>query len=381
MNFRRLLAAAVVAAAVQPAFADVNIGITLSMTGPAASLGIPARNAVALMPREIGGEKVNYIVYDDASDSTNSLRNFQKLVTENNIDVMMGSSVTPATLALVDAIADAKVPLIALAASSSIVLPMDEKRQWIFKPIQNESLMMDVTAAHMKQKGIKSVGFIGFSDSYGDSWLGVLQKSAEANGIKVTAVEKFARSDTSVTAQVLKVVSSRPDAVFIAASGTPAALPPKSLNERGFKGTVYQTYGVANADFLRVAGKDADGSFFAVAPVMTVDELPDSAPMKKNALDFTRRYEEAHGPGTRSIFASNIWDGSMLVQRAVGMALKSAKPGTPEFRKAVRDALESTKDFVSTQGVFNMTPQDHVGYDERAAVMVEVRGGKWHLLK
>jgi branched-chain amino acid transport system substrate-binding protein len=294
---------------------------------------------------------------------------------------MMGSSVTPATLALIDAVAEARVPLIALAASSSIVLPMDPKRQWIFKPIQNESLMMDVTAAHMKQKGIKTVGYIGFSDSYGDSWLNVLQKSAEANGIKVTAMEKFSRSDTSVTAQILKVVATRPDAVFIAASGTPAALPPKSLNERGFKGTVYQTYGVANADFLRVAGKDADGSFFAVAPVMTVDELPDSAPMKKNALDFTRRYEEAHGAGTRSIFASNIWDGSLLVQRAVGIALKSAKPGTPEFRKAVRDALESTKDFVSTQGVFNMTPSDHVGYDERAAVMVEVRGGKWHLLK
>lgn len=363
------------------AFADISVGYTLSLTGPGASLGIPAKNAVALMPKSVGGEKINYVVYDDASDSTNSLKNVRKLIAENNVDVLVGSSTTPATLALVDAVSQAGTPLVSMAASSAIVLPMDDKRRWIFKPIQNESLMMAATVKHMKQKGIKTIGYLGFSDSYGDAWLHALQQAADAAGMKVVAVEKYSRGDTSVTAQALKIVAARPDAVFLATSGTPAALPLRALRERGFHGLTYQTYGVATAEFLRVAGKDADGSFFAVAPVMVVDELPDSAPMKRNAVEFTRNYEAAYGQGSRSIFASNAWDGSLLLNNALERALKVAKPGTPEFRAALRDALEGTSNLVSTQGVFNMTPQDHVGYDERAAVMVQIQDGAWHLQK
>lgn len=380
---RSILAAVLAMAglAATPARADINVGVTLSLTGPAASLGMPAKRAIDLLPREVAGQKLNFILLDDTSDPSVSVRNFRRLVDEHKVDVVMGSSVTPSTIALVDVAAETKVALMSLAASARIVEPQDEKRRWAFKAIQNENLMIGATLDHMQQAGTKTLAFMGFSDAYGDAWLSALQPLADKAGIKLVATERYVRTDTSVVAQTLKIIAAKPDAVLVAASGTPGALPQKTLTERGYKGSVYQTYGIANRDFLRVAGKDAEGAIFAVGPVLVADQLEPGSPMRPVAQDFVKRYEAAYGPNSASIFSANVWDAGLVLRAAIPAALGKGKPGTEAFRIALRDALESTSGVVTTQGVTTMSRTDHVGYDKRAAVLVQIQNGVWKYLK
>ncbi len=376
----KLVAAALLAVCALSARAEVTVGAVLSLTGPAASLGIPEKNALSLLPASVGGEKLKVIILDDASDPTLAVQAVKKLTAENNADVIIGASTTGAALAMIDTIFESKTPNVSLAASSRVTGPMDEKRQWMFKTIPNESQPAERTVRHMQAAGIKKIGFIGFADAYGDTWLEALRKATTAAGIEIQTVERYVRTDTSVVAQTLKLLSTKPDAIFIAGSGTPAALPQLALTERGFKGLVYQTYGIANNDFLRVSGKAAEGAVFAVAPVVVAEQLPEGNPTRKVAMELIQRYEAAFGAGSMNVFTSNAWDAWLLTEHALTAALKLAKPGTPAFRKAVRDALEGTRGLVSSQGIFNMTPTDHVGYDLRASVMVQIKDGKWRLL-
>ena len=357
--------------------ADVTVGVTLSATGPAASLGIPEKNTIALMPKTIGGQKVNYVVLDDASDTTAAVSNARKLIAESKVDVIIGSTVTPASLAMIDVAAEAKVPMISMAASARIVEPMDDKRKWVFKTPQNDIMMSLAIAEHMGKTGIKTVGFIGFSDAYGEGWFQEFSKSAELKGLKIVANERFGRTDTSVTGQTLKLIAARPDAILVAGSGTPAALPQKTLKERGYGGKMYQTHGVANADFLRVGGKDVEGTFLPAGPVLVADQLPTNNPVRKTALAYVAAYEAANGKGSVSTFGAHAWDAGLLMSNAVPEALKKAQPGTPEFRSALRDALEKTNEMAGAHGIFTMSPTDHLGLDQRARVMVRIECGQW----
>ena len=375
-----LAAAALVPFAAASARAEIKIGVTISTTGPAASLGVPQRNSIALLPTEIAGQKVEWIVLDDGADSTRAVANARKLIDESGVDALVGSSTTPASLAMVDVAAEKKVPMISLAASSKIIEPMDAQRHWVFKTPQNDSLMADAIADHMKKAGVKTVGFIGFNDAYGDGWLSEAQRAFKAQGIEIVATEKYARSDTSVTGQVLKVMAAKPDAVLVAGAGTPAALPQKTLKERGYDGKYYQTHGVANADFLRVGGKDVEGTVLPAGPVLVASQLPDSNPIKKVAMEYVTAYEKANGAGSFATFGAHAYDAALLLEQAIPVALKSAKPGTPEFRAALRAALEAEKGEVLTHGVSTMSPADHNGFDTRARVMVVISDGKWKLL-
>lgn len=374
--FKPLLITALCATALS-AWADVNVGVTISATGPAASLGIPEKNTIALMPKTIGGQKINYVVLDDASDTTAAVNNTRKLIAENKVDVILGSTTTPASLAMIDVASEAQTPMISVAASARIIEPMDAKKKWVFKTPQNDIMMSLAIAEHMAANGVKTVAFIGFSDAYGEGWSQEFAKAAELKKIKVVANERYARTDTSVTGQALKIMSSKPDAVLVAGSGTPAALPQKTLKERGYNGKMYQTHGVANADFLRVGGKDVEGTFLPAGPVLVADQLPASNPVKKSALAYVAAYEAAYGKGSVSTFGGHAWDAGLLMSSAVPAALKKAQPGTPEFRAALRDALEQTKEVAGAHGVFNMTAADHLGLDQRARVMVKIENGAW----
>ena len=375
-----LLAAISLAFVAGVAQAEITVGVNVSATGPAASLGIPEKNTFALMPTTIGGEKVNYIILDDASDTTTAVKNLRKMISEDKIDVVLGSTISPNSLAMIDVVAEAGVPMISMAASSRIVEPVDDKRRWVFKTPQNDAQMSTAIVEHMINAGVKTVAFIGFADAYGEGWWQQFSAIAEARKLKVVGNERYNRADTSVTGQVLKIVSARPDAVLIAGSGTPAALPQKALKERGFSGKIYQTHGVANNDFLRVCGKDCEGTFLPAGPVLVADQLPDSNPVKKSAMTYITKYEAAHGKGSVSTFGAHAWDTGLLLQAAVPVALKKGKPGTPEFRKALRDALESEKEVVGTDGVFNMTATDHFGLDARGRVLIRVDNGGYKLL-
>lgn len=372
-----LLAALIAAAASSAALAQIKVGVTVSATGPAASLGIPEKNTFTLLPTTIAGQKVEYIVLDDASDTTTAVKNTRKLISEDKVDVVIGSTTTPNSLAMIDAVAEAQVPMISMAASARIVEPVDAKKRWVFKTPQNDIMMALAIAQHMADNGVKTVGFIGFADAYGEGWYQEFNKVAGTKGLTIVANERFNRNDTSVTGQVLKLVAARPDAVLIAGSGTPAALPQKTLKERGYAGKYYQTHGVANNDFLRVGGKDVEGTFLPAGAMLVVNQLPANHPMRKSALEYVTKYEAAFGKGSVSTFGGHAWDAYMLVQAAVPEALKKAQPGTPAFRAALRDALEGVKNVAGAHGVFNMSPNDHVGLDQRARVMVKIEGGTW----
>ncbi|MBP6901937.1 MAG: ABC transporter substrate-binding protein [Burkholderiaceae bacterium] len=380
MKFKPLIAAAIATAAALAtgsALAQLTVGVTVSATGPAASLGIPEKNTIALLPKTIAGQTVNYVVLDDASDTTAAVANTRKLITEHKADVILGSTTTPNALAMIDAASEGRTPVISLAASSRVVEPVDDKRKWIFKTPQNDIMMSLAIAEHMANAGIKTVGFIGFADAYGEGWFGEFGKAAGLKRLNVVASERYARNDTSVTGQVLKLMAAKPDAILIAGSGTPAALPQKTLKERGYTGKIYQTHGVANADFLRVGGKDLEGTMLPAGPVLVAEQLPANHPLKKSAMAYVNAYEAAHGKGSASTFGAHAWDAGLVLQAAVPVALKKAKPGTAEFRAALRDAIEQTKELPGAHGVFNMSPNDHLGLDQRARVMVRIENGTW----
>lgn len=375
------LALALAATLSLAAQADINVGVTLSATGPAASLGIPEKNTVALMPTTIAGQRVNYIVLDDASDTTTAVANTRKLITDSKVDIVIGSTVTPNSLAMIDAVAEAGTPMISMAASARIVEPMDAKKRWVFKTPQNDIMMALAIVTHMVDSGVKTAAFIGFADAYGEGWWGEFNKIAATKKLNIVASERYNRTDTSVTGQVLKLVAARPDAILIAGSGTPAALPQKALKERGYAGRIYQTHGVANNDFLRVGCKDVEGTLLPAGPVLVAAQLPADHPVKKSAQDYIAKYEGANGKGSVSTFGGHAWDAGQLLAAAAPEALKKAQPGTPAFRAALRDALENVKNVAGAHGVFNMSAQDHLGLDQRARVMVKIENGTWKLIK
>ncbi len=367
-------------ALIWPAAAQVKIGVIVSATGPAASVGVTQQRTVQILPSSLGGQDVDYVLLDDASDTSTTVKHAQKLITEDGVDAIVGPSLTPNSLALLDMVTENQVPLISMAGSALIVDPVGDKRHWVFKTPQSDKQMASVVLEHLKKTGVKSIAFIGFSDAYGEGWIKVMTALVEAAGIEVVASERYQRTDSSVTGQVLKIVSRSPEAVFIAASGTPAALPQTTLVERGFRGAIYQTHGVANNDFLRVGGKALQGTFVPAGPVLVAEQLPDTHPAKKPAMEFIEKYEALPGAGARSTFAAYLWDAQLILDAAIKTASQSAKPGTPEFRAALRDAIEQTKDVAATNGVYNMSPTDHLGLDDRSRVLTQIVDGKWVLI-
>lgn len=379
-SFRLYLLAALLTAT-GLAHADLKIGVIASSTGVTAVVGIPQKNTVALLPAEIGGHKVEYIVLDDTSDPTHAVTNVKKLLSEHKVDALIGPTTTPAALAMLDFVAESKTPLLTTVGSSALVQPMDEKKKWVFKTTQNDDLIAEAVIEHMTKTGVKTIGFIGFNDPYGENWHKVFSAMAEKAGLKIIANERFTRTDQSVTGQALKLLAAKPDAVFIAATGGPAVLPQATLLEKGYKGKLYQTHGVATNDFIRLGGAKVESTLMAGGPMLVADDLPANNPIKSVAQGYIKAYEARYGAGTTSTFGANTFDAGLLLDKAIPEALKKAKPGTPEFRAALRDALEATKEVVGAQGVFNMSAQNHNGMDARARVMMTVKGGKWTLVQ
>ena len=356
---------------------EVTIGLTMGATGPGASLGIHYKNAFQLMPKTIGGQPVRFIILEDKTDATEAAKNARKLITEDKVDAFMGSVAVPSTTQLAQIANELKTPHMAL---SPVALPPD-KLQWSFVVPQPTTLMMSAIVDHMKAHGIKTVGYIGFSDSWGDIVYKSLEELAGPAGIKIVTNERYARADTSVTGQVLKIMAADPDAVVVGGSGTGGALPHLALVERGFKKQIYHNHGTVNREFIKVGGKSVEGAIAVTGALIVPEDLPADNPVKKVALDFTTRYEQTFGPGTRNAFAGYSYDAFLLLDAAVPVAIKKAKPGTQEFRQALHDALENVKNVIGTHGVYNMTPTDHTGLDQRARVLVQVVNGEWRLMK
>lgn len=372
---RTLAAAFACAAAV--AHADVTIGISMSQTGPSASLGIPQKNSLPLWPEKIGNEKLRVVVLDDASDPTTATKNARRFVSEEKVDIILGSSSVAPSIAMSEVAAEGKTVQIAF---SPIELPKG-KGEWTYRIAQPVGLMATSIVQRMRADKVKTVGFIGFADAYGETWLKEFTLRAESAGIQIVGVERYARADTSVMGQAIKLVAARPQAVFIAGAGTAAALPQTTLRERGFTGPIYQTHGAATKDLIRVGGKAVEGTVLTAGPVLVAEQLEKGNPVKGPATDYVTRYEKQYGPDSRTQFGAHAYDAQLVLQRIVPVALKKAKPGTPEFRQALKDALESERDIVISHGVLNYSATDHYGFDQRGVAVVKVENGKWVLQK
>jgi branched-chain amino acid transport system substrate-binding protein len=380
MLVKRIFVAALALAAVASAHAQVKVGVLTSATGPIALVGIPQKNSVPLLPKKIGDLTVEYISLDDASDPSKSVSEVKKLISEYNVDAIIGPSGSPNVLGVISFIAEAGVPLLAPVGSAAAVLPMTEQKKWVFKTTQNDDLIAKALVEHMVKTKVKTAAVIATNDPYGENWGRVFNAVAAKNGIKVVADVRYLRTDTSVTAQVLKIMMAKPEVVLVAAPGGPTVLPQTTLFDQGYKGQIYQSHGAALPAFLTLGKQKVEGTILAASLMLVLPEIANSNPSKKVASDYIAAYEKLNGskPAT---FGANVYDAGLLLEAAIPTAAKSGKPGSKEFRSALRDALENSKNVVGTQGVFNMTPADHSGFDERGRVLIQVKNGNWTLLK
>ncbi|MCM2557896.1 ABC transporter substrate-binding protein [Alcaligenes faecalis] len=370
----------VLAALATPAQSQVKIGVIASATGPTAVVGLPQRNTVPLLPTKVGDLTVEYVSLDDASDPNQTVTLFKKMISEDKIDALIGPTGSPNAMSLIQFAADSGTPVLAPVGAASVVLPMTEQKKWVFKTTQNDDIIAQALVKHMVDTGVKTAGFLGFNDAYGESWLTVFKELAEANNIKIMATERYVRSDTSVTGQALKIYAAKPDVVLVAGTGAAAVLPQVTLVKQGYKGQIYQTHGAALPAFLSLGGEQVEGTILAASLMLVLPEIADSNPSKPIAQDYIQRYTERYGQAPAT-FGANVYDAGLLLEKAIPEAATKAKPGTPEFRSALRDALEQTRDLVATQGVYTMSPEDHSGFDERGRELITVRNGQWHLLK
>lgn len=377
MKRKTLLAVCLGVLAATPAFADINVGVIASLTGPAAALGAETRKAVALIPHAVDGQKVNVIMLDDGSDPSNAVKDVRQLIASDKVDAILGPNLITTAMAVADIANDGKTPMVSVA-------PLDvsgPRRAFVFRTEPSADLMVQRIVADMGEHGVHKVGYIGFSDAWGDILSKALVK-AGAGKISILDQERFARTDTSVLAQVLKVMAAKPDAVFIGGSGTAAALPEITLRDHGYKGLIYQSHGVAAREFLKVGGKAVEGTRLPVGPVLVADQLPANHETVKEGAAFMHAVEARNGPGSCTTIAGATWDAWLLVSHAVTVAEHGgAKPGTPQFRTALRDAIEHTSHLTGSNGVYTMTPNDHAGYDPAAIVMVTIDHGRWTLSK
>ena len=374
MNFKKsLLATALVTLASGTALADITIGVSLPLTGPASGLGIPMQNQIKLWPTSIAGEKLKVIVLDDATDPTNGVKNARRFVTDDKVDLIVGSAATPVGIAMADVAMESQTVQL---AATPIGLPPG-KDAWSFRLPQSNDVMAFAIAAHMKKMGVKTVGFLGYTDAYGEQWLKAFTTEGEKQGIKIVAAERFARTDTSVTGQALKLSAANPDAMLVVASGSGAAMPELAILDRGFKGKIYQTHAAATMDLMRVGGKAMEGTYVVSGPVIAPLQLPDSNASKKLAIDFMQKYDKVYGEGTHNQFAGHAHDVVVVLEKAIPLALKKAKPGTKEFRAALKDAMETMGRTVVAHGTLNWSTTDHWGYTNDTGVIVKVVNGGW----
>ncbi len=356
--------------------AEIKIGAILSITGPTAAQGIGYKNAFELMPSEIGGQKVTYLIRDDGGDPTAAVTIARKMIADDHVDAFIGPASNGPLLAVMPVANEAHVPMVGMSP-----LSFDTKKySFTFDDAQPAKLMVEGVVEHMKSIGAKTTGFIGYSDGWGDQVLDALKADTQGTGITIVDEERYARADTSVQPQVLKVLSHKPDVMMLGGSATPGALPSLALAQRNYKGQVYNNHGVVSPDYIRVGGAAVEGVIAPTGPLVVYDQLTDDNPLKPVATAFMQAYLAKFGPQSRNAFAGYSWDAMLLIQQAVPAALKAGEPGTQAFRDGLRDGMETAKGLIGTHGVYSMTPDDHNGMDGRARVMVQVRDQSWKLM-
>ncbi len=372
-----LLAAACFLPLAAPARAEIKVGAIISITGPTAAQGVGYKNAFDLLPTEVDGQKITYLIRDDGADPTAAATIARKLITEDHVDAFIGPATSAPLLAVLPVANEAHVPMIGMSP-----YVVDTKQfPYAFDNAQPLKLMVAGIVDHMKAHGVTSTGYIGFSDAWGDFVLDALHADTAGTDIKVLDDERYARTDTSVQPQVLRAMSHHPDAMVLGGSAAPGGLPNIALSQRGFKGQIYNNHGVVSPAYIQLGGAAVEGCIAPTGPLVVYDQLPDSNPVKRVATDFMTRYIAKFGPQSRNAFAGYTYDAGMLIAAAIPAALKAGQPGTAAFREGLKNGIEQVHELVGTHGVYDMSPTDHTGMDARARVMVQIKNGAWTLIQ
>ncbi|ADU51915.1 Extracellular ligand-binding receptor [Thermaerobacter marianensis DSM 12885] len=366
-----------------PAGTPIKIGVVVSITGNASSLGEPERNTVELFKdefSEIGGYPVQWIVRDDASDPTQSVVQVNRLIAEEGVAAVVCCTTTPSSMAILEPVQQQQVPNISLAAGAQIVTPASE-RKWVFKTPQNDALMVGVLVDHMVASGIKRVAFLGFNDAYGDGGRKAFREVASQKGIEITAEESFARTDRDVSGQISRMRATNPDAYLIWAIPPGANVAQQNMKDMNITAPIYQSHGVANRNFLELGGTAVEGTLLPAGKLLVAEDLPDSDPQKEILLAYKRRYEERYGEGSANTFGGHAYDAMLILREAIQRAVEAGTNPSDlaAFRSALRDAIEQTRELVGISGIFTYSPEDHHGLDRRAAVMIKVENNDWAL--
>ena len=378
---------AAMAALFGTAFAQtIRIGAVASATGPASALGEPEANTFRLLQDQlneaggIAGVPVEIIFLDDATDTSQAVTNVRRLISEDEVHAVICCTITANSLAIIDAVQEAEVPTVSMAASASIIEPVEE-RYWVFKTPQTDRLMIQGIVEDMQAKGLQSVAFLGLDDAYGEGGLTEFQTLADEAGITVTTTERYGRNDTNVTPQALRAVSSQPDAVLVWGVVRDSALVVNALRDRGYEGQVYVSHGTGNPEFLQLGGDAIEGTLLPIGPMIVAEQLPDDSEIKPVALEYIAAYEAEYGEGTASTFGGHAQDAVKLLELAITQVIESGADlsDVEAARTAIRDALEAAEPYVGIGGVFDYTAEDHLGLDDRALVLVEIRDNTWTL--
>jgi branched-chain amino acid transport system substrate-binding protein len=365
-------------AAAQDAY---RVGAIFSITGPGSSLGVPERDTAQMLEAEInarGGVKgpdgkmhpLKLVIYDDASDETKAVLAAKKLIDEDKVTVIVGPTLSGTSLAIVDTVQKAEVPLISCAAAAKIVEPAAE-RKWVFKTAQSDHLIVTSLAEYLKAKNLTKVGWLNVDYAFGQlGWI-EFEKAAQKTGLTVVANEKFGQKDVDMTAQLTRVKAANPQAVIIWSIPPSASIATKNFADLGLKMPMFQSHGVGNKRYIELAGPAANHVLFPSGKLLVAEQLADNDAQKTVLMSYARDFEAKFGP--RNTFGGHAWDAVQLAVKALG------KAGAD--RAGVRSAVESTKNFVGITGVFDFTTSDHNGLDRRAATMLQIVDGQWKLAK
>jgi len=376
-----LMAALVLGASGAMAAETYKIGAIFAITGPASSLGIPERNTALLIQDELkrkGGIRgpdgqmhpVQIVIYDTASEETKTVTAAKKLIEEDKVSAIVGPTQSGESLAIVDTVQKAQIPLVSAAASIKIVEPVKD-RKWVFKTPQSDTLIAAVLIDFLKKKNLSKVAFLSVNNAFGDSGRIEFEKVAEKSGLQIVAREKFDATDKDMTAQLTRLRGTDFQAAVVWAIPPAASIVTKNYRQLGLRQPLFQSHGVGNKTFIDLAGPAANGVIFPVGKLVVAEDLPGSDAQKSVLVQYAKEYEARFGP--RSTFGGHAWDGLQIVLKAMG------KAGSD--RAKIRDAIEGMKEFVGISGVFNFSDQDHNGLDTRAVTLVEIKDGKWTLAK
>lgn len=378
MTFRNLMTtAAALSALAAPAMADINIGASISETGPAAFLGDPEAKTLRMEVEKINaegginGEKINLIMYDDGGDANKAKTFATRLVEDDEVVAVIGGTTTGTTMAMVPVFEDAEIPFISLAGAVDIIEPV---KTFTFKTPHTDRMACEKIFADMKAQGFSKVGMISGSDGFGKSMQAKCKGVAEAAGVEIVADEVYGPQDADMTPQLTNIKGSGAQAILNSGMGQGPAVVTRNHKQLAIEAPLYQSHGVASKQYIELAGAEAaEGVRLPAAALLVADQLADDDAQKPVVVGYRDAYQTATGEDV-STFGGHAHDALAILKAAIERA-------GPTDSVAIRDQIEATKDFVGTGGKVTYSPEDHLGLTLDAFKMLVIKDGNWTIVQ